>query len=101
MITLIWINLIVCLVYNAGFWDSMDYYVNQKFPLRHLPYIFKCCLCQDFWLSLIWLIASGNFSLLGLVLCLVSAHLTKVVIPLLKVVEEWLLTAVEWLLPRK
>lgn len=99
-IDLILINLIVCLVFNANFWDTMDYYVSKKFPLRHLPYILKCSLCQCFWLSVLYLLVTGNFSLLGIVAALLNGHLTKIMIPFLKMLEEWALRVLEWMCPR-
>lgn len=98
---LILINVIVALVWNSGFWESVDYYISKRFPLRHLPQIIFCQLCLCFWLSVIYLIVTGNFTLIGIVAALVNAHLVEITIPLLKVVKEWLLIAVEAILPRK
>ena len=97
---LLMINLIVSMVYNSGFWDSMDYYANKKFPLHHLPYIMQCTLCQCFWLSLLAVIITGQFNLLTIALSLLNGHLTKIMIPLLKVAEEWGLKIISWIMPK-
>lgn len=100
IVTLLLINLIISLVYNAGFWDSMDYYINKKFPLHHLPHLLQCTLCQCFWLSLLAVIIMGKFNLLSIVLCLLNGHLTKITIPLLKVFEEWGMKIISLIMPR-
>lgn len=101
MWTTIWglalINLSVCLVHEAGFFETLDAMVTERYPLRHLPYIMMCALCQVFWLSLLYVVIAGPFSLLTIALCLVNAHMTKVVQPLYRLVENILLKVIETL----
>ena len=78
LVNLIYISLIVALVFESGFWNSMDAYVNEKFKLHHLPHLLMCGLCQCWWLSLLYVITSGHLSLLALTLCLVNAHLVEI-----------------------
>lgn len=100
IVILLLINAIVSMVYNAGFWDSVDYYINRKFPLHHLPHILQCTLCQCFWLSLLAVIIIGQFNLYTIALSLLNGHLTKIMIPLLKVLEEWGMKIISWIMPR-
>ena len=100
IINLLLINVIVALVYMSGFWDTMDYYVNKHFKFHHLPHIFQCYLCQTMWLSVIYILIAGKLSLLWLAMCLVNAHLTEVMVPLLTVVKNWLLKVVKWVMPK-
>lgn len=100
MINLLWINLIVALVFLSGFWDVMDSELNKRVRFAHLPHIFECCLCQVFWLSLLYVIIAGKLTLLNVMLCLANAHLTEITIPLITTVKNWLLRVVEWLMPR-
>ena len=95
ILELILINLILCMVFNSGFVDSIDAAINKRYPLRHLPRPFSCCLCMTVWTSIIWLLCTGQLTLLSLTLSLVSATLTSVVQPLLKTVENYLLKAIE------
>ena len=95
IINLLLINLFVCLVHEAGFFEYMDELVNKKYPLHHLPYLLMCGLCQTWWLSLLYVIITGNLSILTIALCLINAHLTKIVTPLYKLIENMLLKLIE------
>lgn len=97
ILSLILINLFVCLVHEAGFFETIDGMISQKYKFRHLPYIFLCGLCQTFWLSLLYIVIAGPFNLLTITLCLVNAHMTKIVLPLYRFVENLLLKVIELL----
>lgn len=97
ILNLILINLFVCLVHEAGFFETIDGMISQKYKFRHLPYIFLCALCQVFWLSLLYIVIAGPFNLLTITLCLVNAHMTKIVLPLYRFVENLLLKVIELL----
>lgn len=99
MINLIWINLIVALVYMSGFWTVLDDEISKRFKFHHLPHLLFCGLCQCWWLSLLYIIVTGHFTLLGIVLCLINAHLIEITIPLLTVVKNWLLKIIEKIMP--
>lgn len=94
---LILINLFVCLVHEAGFFETIDGMISQKYKFRHLPYIFLCGLCQTFWLSLLYIVIAGPVNLLTIALCLVNAHLTKIITPLYKLMENLVLKVIELL----
>ena len=96
IVDLLLINILAALVFESGFWDTLDSIINERFGLGyHLPYIFQCVLCQVFWLSLLYIIITGNLSLLTIVLCLVNAHLIKITIPIIKMIENFILKIIE------
>lgn len=94
---LILINLFVCLVHEAGFFETIDTMISEKYKFHHLPYIFMCGLCQTFWLSLLYIVIAGPVNLLTIALCLVNAHLTKIITPLYKLMENLVLKVIELL----
>lgn len=95
IIDLLLICLFVTLIYRSGFWDNLDDYISRKVQFYHLPYILTCSLCQTWWLSLLYIIVTGNLSILTLVLCIINAHLSKVMIPLTKTIENILMKIIE------
>lgn len=97
LLNLLWIHLIVILVFHSGFVDSIEEAVYRKFKPYRLGKPWVCSLCMTNWLSILWLLCTGNFSLMTLVLALTSAILTTVTVPLLKTVENYLLHFVELL----
>ena len=100
MINLLWINIIVVLTHISGFWENLDSYINNRHKPYHLPYIFRCALCQCWWLSLLYIIIAGPFNLMTIAICLINAYLTEVTLPLITVVKEWLLKIISWIMPR-
>ena len=97
IVNLLLINLIIAMIFNSGFVDSIDEAINKKFPLHHLPRPFSCCLCSVVWASIIYCLWIKEFSLLTLTLCLANATLTSVTQPLLKTIENILLKIIEWI----
>lgn len=96
MITeILMIATIMSLVHNSGFVENVDDYFNKKYPLRHLPYPVRCCLCGTFWLSLLFVILTAKLSLLSVLYCLIGATLTNVIRPALKVAENGLIRIIE------
>lgn len=95
ILNLLWIGLIVALVHISGFWDNLDEFINKKFKPYHLPYLLTCALCQTWWLSLLYIICTGNLTLFNIVLCLINAHLSKIYIPLWTLIENALLKIIE------
>lgn len=89
--SLLIINLIVVLAHASGFFEYMDDWVSKKWRFHHLPKIMVCALCQTNWLSILYILVTGQFSLLGLMLCLVNAHLTDITLPLVQTIKDFLL----------
>lgn len=95
ILQLILIHLIVLLIFHSGFVDSVDGFINRKWKPYHLPRPFSCVLCSVFWTSAIWLLCTGQFTLVTLTLALTSAVLTTVTTPLIKTIENYLLKIIE------
>lgn len=95
ILQLLVISSIVALVYMSGFWNSLDEYINEKFKFYHLPHILECTLCQTFWLSLLYIIITGNLSIITIMLCLVNAHLNVVVIAIFRTVLNFILKIID------
>lgn len=88
------INIILVLIFNSGFVDNIDAMIQKRFKFHHLPKPFSCVLCMTFWTSILYIILTGNFTLFGITLCLISATLTSITTPLTKVIENALLKIV-------
>lgn len=97
ILNLLFINLIVVLVHESGFITYVDDWISGKWKFHHLPYPVLCALCTTNWISIFYVLITGHFSLLTLMLCLVNAHLTVVVQPLFRFVINALLKVIELL----
>lgn len=95
--SLLLINLIMTLIHESGFILYVDEWINNKWKFYHLPYPIRCLLCGTWWLSLLYIIITGQLSLLNIALCLLNAHLTKITQPLFRFVENLLLKVIELL----
>lgn len=100
ILNLLWINIIIVLIFLSGFIDSIDDAIQKRWKFHHLPKPFSCCLCSTFWASLIWVIATGQVSLLSIALCLINGHLTEVTTPLITTIKNWMLKIIEIMMPR-
>ena len=97
LLNLLFINIIVVLVHESGFISYMDDWISNKYKFHHLPYICLCALCQVWWLSLLYIIITGNLSLLMIAVCLLNAHLTKITQPIYRLLENLVLKLIELL----
>lgn len=95
--SLLLINAIMTLIHESGFIVYVDDWINKKYPFHHLPYPILCLLCGTWWLSLLYIIITGQLSLLTIALCLLNAHLTKITQPLYRLIENLLLKGIELL----
>lgn len=95
--SLLLINLIMTLIHESGFILYVDEWINNKWKFYHLPYPIRCLLCGTWWLSLLFIIITGQLTLLNIALCLLNAHLTKITQPLFRFVENLLLKVIELL----
>ena len=96
ILDLLILNLIVVLIFNSGFPYEIDEMISKWIPLHHLPEKpFLCVLCSTFWVSIIYLLIVGKMSLLGVLLCLISATFTSVTTPLVKTIEMLMLKVLE------
>lgn len=95
--SLLTINLIMTLIHESGFIVYVDEWINGKWKFYHLPYPIRCLLCGTWWLSLLFIIITGNLTLFNIALCLLNAHLTKITRPLYRFIENLLLKVIELL----
>ena len=82
------INGIMTLIHESGFILYVDDWISEKFKFHHLPYPIRCLLCGTFWLSILFIAITGQFTLLNIFLCLLNAHLTKITQPLFRLAEN-------------
>ena len=97
LLNLLFINIFVCLVHEAGFFETIDTMISEKYKFHHLPYIFMCAVCQVNWLSFLYICIAGPFSLFTIMLCPLNGLLTRVVQPLYRFVENLVLKVIELL----
>ena len=94
---LLLINIIMTLIHESGFIENVDDWISDKYKFYHLPYPVRCLLCSTNWISIFYVIITGQLSLLTLMLCLLNAHLTQITQPLFRFVMNALLKVVELL----
>lgn len=94
---LILINVIMTLIHESGFIENIDEWISDKYKFHHLPYPVRCLLCGTNWISIFYVIITGQLSLLTLMLCLLNAHLTQITQPLFRFVMNALLKVIETL----
>ena len=85
------------LIHESGFIENVDDWISNKYKFYHLPYPIRCLMCTVTWISIFYVIITGQFSLVTLALCLINAHATKIVQPLFRFVENVLLKVLELL----
>ena len=95
IVDLLLISGIMTLIYKSGFFEVVDDWISHKYRFYHLPYPFHCCLCGTWWMCLLYIVVTGQVSLLSIFLCLVAAYSTNVLSPLFKLVENFLLKIIE------
>lgn len=89
------IAIIMTLIYDSGFFISVDEWINKKFKFYHLPHPFFCSLCGTWWMCLLYIIIAGQFSLLNIAFCLIAAYSTHILTPLFKTIENLLLKLID------
>lgn len=97
ILNLLLINVIMTLIHESGFIETIDGMISEKWKFHHLPYPVRCLLCGTWWTSLLYVIIAGPFNLLTIALCLLNAHLTKITQPLYRLLENLLLKVIELL----
>ena len=97
ILDLVMISLFVVLVHEAGFFETLDTMINERYKFHHLPYIFLCGLCQVWWLSLLYIVITGRIYLWTILACLISAEMTKITTPLVRLIENLMMKVIELL----
>ena len=88
IIDLLLIASIVALIHQSGFIENIDDWINSKWRFHHLPHPIRCCLCTTWWLSLLYIAATGNLSLFNVLLALLTANVAELIIPLFTVLKN-------------
>ena len=97
ILNLLIINLIMVLVHESGFIENADDWFYDRFKPYHMPYPILCLLCGTWWLSLLYVILAGHFTLPAVLLCLLNAHLTEITRPLFRTGMNILLKGIGWI----
>lgn len=100
IVELLLIAAVVMMVFESGWWDNIDELINRKFRFHHLPKIFVCQFCQTFWLSLLWLLFTYEFSVLSVFLALLNANMGEIMLPLFKLLKGALNKVIEWMISK-
>ena len=100
IVELLLISVVVMMIFESGWWDNMDEFVNRKFKFHHLPKIFVCQFCQTFWLSLLWLFFTYEISVLSVFLALLNANVGEILLPLFKLLKGALNKVIEWMISK-
>lgn len=100
IVELLLISSVVMMIFESGWWDNMDEFVNRKFKFHHLPKIFVCQFCQTFWLSLLWLFFTYEISVLSVFLALLNANVGEILLPLFKLLKGALNKVIEWMISK-
>lgn len=100
IVELLLISAVVMMIFESGWWDNMDEFVNRKFKFHHLPKIFVCQFCQTFWLSLLWLFFTYEISVLSVFLALLNANVGEILLPLFKLLKGALNKVIEWMISK-
>lgn len=100
IIELLLISAVVMMIFESGWWDNMDEFVNRKFKFHHLPKIFVCQFCQTFWLSLLWLLFTYEISVLSVFLALLNANVGEILLPLFKLLKGAINKVIEWMISK-
>lgn len=95
-IELLLIAAVVMMIFESGWWDEVDEWVSSKFRFHHLPKIFVCQFCQCFWLSLIYLLLSGQGVILSLFWALINANIGELLRPIFKLIKTSLNALIGW-----
>lgn len=97
IVDLLLINFIMVLFHESGFIDNLDEMVSKKWKFHHLPYPVKCLLCGTWWLSLLYILIVPGFSLMGVALALLNAHLTIVTQGIWRVMMAAIMDFLGWI----
>lgn len=100
IIDLLMIAAVVMMIFESGWWDSMDEMINRRWRFHHLPHVFRCQFCQCFWLSLGYLLIIQESLIFSLFVALVNANIGELMLPLFKLIKESMKAGIEWLISK-
>lgn len=87
---LVMIAVIIMLVFESGFVDSIDLAINRRWRFFHLPKPFSCSLCMTFWTTLIYIMINGELTFFNVMICLLLAHSEEFLAGLLHTLKGYL-----------
>ena len=95
-LNLLAITLIVILIQIGGFWEHLEKWIGKWFNIRDLHItIFECAFCQNWWVSLIYIICMNQFSILNILYILFLSFLTPTLSELLFKIKNLLEKLIE------
>lgn len=65
----------------SGFVQSLESGLSKwlHIPSVHIPRPFSCSLCSSFWLSIIYVIIIGKFTILNVAIILLISYMTPII----------------------
>lgn len=79
IIELLLVVAIVNLIFFSGFPFEMDELVAKHWRFHHIPKKpFLCPLCMSFWMGIIYLLVTQQFTLFGVFMLLIMSNLSDV-----------------------
>ena len=86
-------------VFYSGFPYEIEEIVTKRLKFGHfkLPKPFGCPLCMSFWLNIIYILCTGNVSLLNILACLLIALSTGALENAYRLIYSALETFFVWL----
>lgn len=90
------INIIIVYIYQiSGFIDEMKRLI-WKLMWKNIPYRdfefkpFTCSICTTFWISILYVLITNNFSLFYIFICIMSSYLTPITYNVMIGIKEFL-----------
>ena len=94
MIIKCYLILFICVTVTdrLHFWENLGAEVHRLLlgtrKTVPLPYILQCSLCQSFWLSILYILIFGQFTLVNLASCVFVSAQNQLLFQLLNFIEE-------------
>lgn len=91
LLNILIIQFIIVGVSYSGFWeDGFEPLVKKMSGIKigKLPKLFYCEFCQTWWVTLLYIIFSGHFTLPYIAACMAAAILTPVTLGIINLVKD-------------
>lgn len=104
ILDLLLISIIICFIIDiSGIIENIEWYLGKWLGGKAtIPKPFSCSLCSIFWIGLLWIIFSGQFTLLNIVyVCLFAAfseQITNMIIIIKQLIAKVQDTIQLWLM---
>lgn len=99
MINIILIQILICYVIDlSGFIQSLEMWLNTLLKVKvHIPRPFSCSLCLGWWVNIIYLIVTHNFTLPLIIMTALISFFSKNITGLLRWISELFVFIEGWL----